>query len=412
MIDESSTLKDICYAVAEALDGIDSDVVLTGGSAAEIYAPGAYASLDADFVFKKTPQKNALEDTLARIGFVRSASSGMFVHTKTKYTLDFPRGPLAVGGDYVSVTQRLKRGEIVLQILTPTDCVRDRLAHFYFWDDYTALAAAVSVTQLQRDDVDQDVITKWTEREGSKNSADYTHKLDEYRKRCGLSAIALLDRQDTSDIDGAPFPASPYPMLSSDRITNDQFFYLRLEPDVLGEISLITRSLQKQIEDVTQSILDGPLIPITKADGVLFMYHGDGSNEQSETQKWRARCYINKDGQFELRAPRNDDAPLKDQALDFLATGYALASRLLPLLRASGRLRGNFVYKLVLARDDVFALAPEADYPLHIDLGRQSFAAFAPPLLLYLQRLGGRSGELSDFEEAARQAWERVSSKT
>ncbi|HEY1729555.1 MAG TPA: hypothetical protein VGG22_14345 [Candidatus Baltobacteraceae bacterium] len=185
MIDENSTLEDVCYAVARALSEIDSDVVLTGGSAAEIYAPGFYTSLDADFVFRKTPRKNALEDALARIGFTKAASTGMFVHAKTSYTLDFPRGPLAVGGDYVTVTQKLKRGDITLQILTSTDCVRDRLAHFYFWDDYTALAAAVAVTQLQGNGIDQETIREWTERESRKNNADYTHKLTEYRKRCG-----------------------------------------------------------------------------------------------------------------------------------------------------------------------------------------------------------------------------------
>ncbi len=57
----------------------------------------------------------------------------MFVHPDTSYTIDFPRGPLAVGGDYIHETATLKKGDMTLRILSPADCVRDRLAHFYHW---------------------------------------------------------------------------------------------------------------------------------------------------------------------------------------------------------------------------------------------------------------------------------------
>jgi hypothetical protein len=189
MIDENSTLQDVCYEVAEALRAMQADAVLTGGSAATIYAPDAYTSLDADFVFSRQPDRVSLENTLAAIGFRKSKTPGMFEHTKSKYTLDFPKGPLAVGGDYVRTTQTVIRHGRTLQVLTPTDCVRDRLAHFFFWDDYTALTTAVAVMQSPYgSEVDFDAVRTWAEREGIKSGVDYARKLEEFRARSGLSS--------------------------------------------------------------------------------------------------------------------------------------------------------------------------------------------------------------------------------
>jgi hypothetical protein len=50
VIDENSTLEDVCFEVSPALDAASIDAVLTGGSAASIYAPNVYTSFDADFV--------------------------------------------------------------------------------------------------------------------------------------------------------------------------------------------------------------------------------------------------------------------------------------------------------------------------------------------------------------------------
>ena len=63
------------------------------------------------------------------LGFEASSVRGTYRHPGTPLTLEFLDGPLAVGGEVVSTwgfgsTLRAK----VLHIITPTDCVRDRLA--------------------------------------------------------------------------------------------------------------------------------------------------------------------------------------------------------------------------------------------------------------------------------------------
>ena len=50
MISKESTLADICFAVAQTLDTYGISGILTGGSAAAIYAPQSYISHDADFI--------------------------------------------------------------------------------------------------------------------------------------------------------------------------------------------------------------------------------------------------------------------------------------------------------------------------------------------------------------------------
>lgn len=109
----------------------------------------------------------------------------MFEHPRTRFTLDFPKGPLAVGGDYIRETATVERANIRLRILTPTDCVRDRLAHFYYWSDYTALTAAVGVARAHRERVDIENLREWTERESGSGAANHRPKFEQFLDRIG-----------------------------------------------------------------------------------------------------------------------------------------------------------------------------------------------------------------------------------
>ena len=165
MISKRSTLTEVCFVVSAALETHGINAVLTGGSAATVYAPLAYSSDDADFVVTDDEPLAHIVEALASIGFERDGKSRMFVHPQTNFTLDFPRGPLAIGGDYVHETAMLTNHDLTLRILHPTDCVRDRLAHFYHWGDYTALGAAVGVAAANRTQIDMRLIRSWSKRE-------------------------------------------------------------------------------------------------------------------------------------------------------------------------------------------------------------------------------------------------------
>jgi hypothetical protein len=78
MIDEKSSLEDICFAAAAALEHFALSGVLTGGSAAAVYAPQEYTSVDADFVLDGSPTGDIVRSALETIGFVPATTAGMF----------------------------------------------------------------------------------------------------------------------------------------------------------------------------------------------------------------------------------------------------------------------------------------------------------------------------------------------
>jgi hypothetical protein len=193
VIDEHSTLEAVCFEVAATLDRVSIRAVLTGGSAATVYSAGAYTSEDVDFVLASPIEGSQLQAALASIGFERSATDGMFAHPRTKFTIDFPKGPLAVGGDYIRETAILENDGMQLHILTPTDCVLDRLGHFYHWKDYTALNAAVAVARLRRQEIDLDRLRDWTERESAPGGYDHRPKFEEFLRRLRTGPVSDPD---------------------------------------------------------------------------------------------------------------------------------------------------------------------------------------------------------------------------
>ncbi len=185
MIGPDSTLADVCFAVAESLRAAGLTAVLTGGSAATLYAPASYQSFDADFVLDVEAPLRVVAAALEPLGFHRSGR--IFAHRKSHYTVDFPRGPLAVGGDYVRETVEIESGGRRLRILSRTDCVRDRLAHYYHWEDFTALNAAVAVAASDPATVDRRSLIDWTERE----SPAFLEKFAEFERRLAACGAAL-----------------------------------------------------------------------------------------------------------------------------------------------------------------------------------------------------------------------------
>lgn len=115
-IDRDSSLADVAFAVCTALDRSGQTAVLTGGGAATVYAPEANQSRDADFVFEYWSSFDTDYAPVIELGFRREGR--IFVHAETVFTLDFPPGQLAVGGDDVTAWDTLERGGMRLHILT------------------------------------------------------------------------------------------------------------------------------------------------------------------------------------------------------------------------------------------------------------------------------------------------------
>jgi hypothetical protein len=167
VITKKSTLRDVAFAVCTALAKRDLTVVLVGGSAATYYSGGGYQSYDADFVcifYVDRERQGEVIRTMGSLGY--RPRDNLFVHAVNPYTVDFPRGPIGIGSQLVTRWETIHRGTETLHIVTPTDCVCDRLAKYYFWNDLSALGAAKSVFQKVKSQVNLERVRAWSAAEG------------------------------------------------------------------------------------------------------------------------------------------------------------------------------------------------------------------------------------------------------
>ncbi|MCP3136054.1 hypothetical protein [Pyxidicoccus xibeiensis] len=177
MIEPTTSLTDVAFAVCTALDRQGFHAVLTGGSAATYYAPEAYQSKDLDFVLTLRGTGGAA--ALATIGFAKKGD--FYRHPRSPFPLEFPNGPLAVGDDLITNWSTVRRDDEVLYVLSPTDSCRDRLASYLFWNDFSGLEQALAVFHARANEVDLNVIKDWCRREG------HSQKFGLFASRIGAS---------------------------------------------------------------------------------------------------------------------------------------------------------------------------------------------------------------------------------
>ncbi len=165
----------MAIAVGQLLSEHGIRAVLTGGACATIYSEGAYVSDDIDFILEGRILPAELDRAMAAAGFAPRANR--YVHAESPFWVEFPRGPLAVGGDLdVEPAYIGEPGNRTLA-LSPTDSVRDRLAAFYHWSDRQSLAVAVEIAR--RHPIDRKAIRRWSAAEGQlERYAEFLRELE------------------------------------------------------------------------------------------------------------------------------------------------------------------------------------------------------------------------------------------
>ena len=163
-ITRDSSLREVAFAVCTALDRVGVTAVLTGGGAATLYAPEAIQSFDLDFVLEVYSDEKSPGKALEALGFRREGHD--YRHRTSRFQLEFPVGPLAVGDERIERWNTLGEGGQLLHVITATDSCRDRLAAFYHFRDRSALDQARSVYAAARKRVDLKRIRAWSRREG------------------------------------------------------------------------------------------------------------------------------------------------------------------------------------------------------------------------------------------------------
>lgn len=163
-ITRDSSLREVAFAVCTALDRVGVTAVLTGGGAATLYAPEAIQSFDLDFVLEVYSDKNSPGKALEELGFRREGHD--YRHRTSRFQLEFPVGPLAIGDERIERWTTLREGSGLLHVITATDSCRDRLAAFFHFHDRSALDQACAVYAAANKQVDLKSIRAWSQREG------------------------------------------------------------------------------------------------------------------------------------------------------------------------------------------------------------------------------------------------------
>ncbi len=175
-IHEELRIEEVAALVCSTLDRHGIRAVLSGGAVVTIYTENAYESKDLDFIVEGLAKK--VDSAMVELGFEK-AKGRHWTHPRTEFWVEFPSGPLGVGDARVVEQVELETGYGTLRLLAPTECVMDRLAAYYHWNDPQGLEQAVEVAIRQ--EIDLERIGSWSRAEGALDR--FVHFTERIRQR-------------------------------------------------------------------------------------------------------------------------------------------------------------------------------------------------------------------------------------
>ena len=170
--------QEIAAYICQQLLDIDIKTTLSGGFCVEIYSFGEYTSMDIDLIDQSIFKHKQIKEKMLELGFIEEGKH--FRHPKLIYTVEFPSSPLAIGQELIKEISEIETQYGVLRIITPTDCVKDRLAGYYYFKDDRSLEQAILVC-LKNDTIDFENIQQWSINENELQKYDMF--FEEYSKR-------------------------------------------------------------------------------------------------------------------------------------------------------------------------------------------------------------------------------------
>ncbi len=157
---QDMTIADFAIYVAELLKRKNIDVILTGGAVVSIYSEGKYISKDADFL--SAADHGSIKNAMLEAGFRNLGKD--FYRDDLQFTVEFPGTQLVIGNEPMIPEGKINKGKFTLKLLSPTQCVMDRLAAFYYWKDRQSLEQAIMVSLNHPINISK--VEKWSQAEG------------------------------------------------------------------------------------------------------------------------------------------------------------------------------------------------------------------------------------------------------
>ncbi|MFA7570748.1 MAG: hypothetical protein WCY75_05795 [Sulfurimonadaceae bacterium] len=162
LLKEVKTPEETAAIIYEMLLTKGIDVVLTGGSCMEIYTHSNYSSYDLDFIANPSIKASQIKEIMIDAGF-EVTKGRYFQHNNTQYLVEFPTGPVSLGNEEPKVHKELKTHVGTLKLLTPTNCVKDRLCAYLYHNGEECLSQAIAVAH--KNEINKDNLLKWALKE-------------------------------------------------------------------------------------------------------------------------------------------------------------------------------------------------------------------------------------------------------
>jgi hypothetical protein len=169
------TRKQFAGAVVSQLIKHNISSVLVGGACVSIYTNDRHESKDLDFI--SPDSVDSIGKALGELGFERNGR--YFSHPETDLYVEFPSGPVAIGNTVpLRPEGKLKVNGTTIIMLSPTQCVMDRLAAWFAWNDRRSLIHALWVCDAQP--INLAKLKAWAEKE--QEPEKFAQFLEEFRK--------------------------------------------------------------------------------------------------------------------------------------------------------------------------------------------------------------------------------------
>jgi hypothetical protein len=156
------SIPELAAFVQSGLRDKGIDVVLSGGACVTIYSENKYVSMDIDLVNNHFASRREIREAMLVLGFEEHGRH--FMHPDSDLFVEFPAGPLSIGEEPVKEVREIRFDTGLLRIISPTDCVKDRLAAYYHWNDAQCLEQAVLVSDSVSIDLNE--VERWSKAEG------------------------------------------------------------------------------------------------------------------------------------------------------------------------------------------------------------------------------------------------------
>jgi len=179
---KAASLRALAARISSKLGERGIKAVLCGGSCVTIYAGGRYVTRDFDFVLRGGHPDREVAAALAELGYRPDSSvSGAFTHPDEEMIVDIRPAPPSLGDEPIGEPAVLAAGRYRLVLLSPTDCVKDRLTHFYYYHDRQGREQAILVCLAQR--VSMREVGRWSRAEGQEAGfAEFRRELNRRRR--------------------------------------------------------------------------------------------------------------------------------------------------------------------------------------------------------------------------------------